>query len=96
VVLLLAQAQKNTFYKFTNNKYIGVAPVAEKEANFLVIPDVPGWTNNFDGCKQKKDWNAYMCVGNSNIGILLFESLDKDRFDRNIAPVFVINVANPK
>lgn len=74
---------KNTFYIFTNNKYIGVAPIAEKTANFLVIPDNPGFTDKFDNCVQKKEWNAYLCVGNPNVGILLFESLDEDRFDRS-------------
>lgn len=85
---------KNTLYKFTNNKYIGVAPTPEK--NFLIIPDIPGYTDKFEGCTKKKDWNAYMCVNNKNLGILLFESLDEDRWDRNVAPVFVINVADSK
>jgi hypothetical protein len=82
---------KNTLYKFTNNKYIGVAPVPEKYPNFLVVADTSGYTTKFEGCTKKKDWNALLCVENQNIGILLFESLDPDNMDRNIAPVYVTN-----
>lgn len=87
---------KNTMYKFTGNKYLGVAPMPEKTPDFLIIPDTPGYTDKFEGCVQKKEWNAYMCVGNADLGILLFESLDEDRWDRNVAPVDIQDAADPK
>lgn len=87
---------KNTLYKFTNNKYVGISPIPEKTPNFIVVPDTPGYTDKFENCVKKKDWNSYMCVNNPNIGILLWESLDEDRWDRNVAPIIVSLVKDPK
>lgn len=89
---------KNQIMKFTGNKYTGtVAPVADKTVTaFTIIPDVPGYADKFDNCVLKKEWNAMMCVGNDKIGTLLFESLDDDRMDRNCAPVYIINKADPE
>ena len=35
-------------------------------------------------------WNGWVCT-NENIGVLLFDSLDADRMDRSVQPVYVQN-----
>lgn len=39
-------------------------------------------------CEFYKSWNGYMCT-DDNIGVLLFDSLDADRMDRSVQPVYV-------
>ncbi len=41
-----------------------------------------------DKCSFFKNWNAYYCL-NNNLGILLFESRDEDKYKRDIAPILV-------
>jgi hypothetical protein len=37
-----------------------------------------------------KDWSGYRCKDTKdNLGLLLFESLDADKEDRLVSPVFV-------
>jgi len=43
-----------------------------------VIPD----------CSYQKSWDAYLCT-DDNIGVLLFDSLDGDRMDRSVQPVYI-------
>ena len=45
----------------------------------------------YESCSERKDmWNGYFCE-NRNIGILLFESLDPDTYDRSIQPINILN-----
>lgn len=60
----------------------------DKPEEFQIAPDVPGYTELFDTCKPKPEWNAYLC-NNRNLGILLFESEDADSWDRSVQPVYV-------
>lgn len=41
-----------------------------------------------EGCEHVSAWNAWKCV-NTDLGILLFESLDDDRMDRSVQPIFI-------
>ena len=41
-----------------------------------------------DGCKHMSDWNAWRCE-NTDLGILLFESMDDDRMDGSAQPIFI-------
>ena len=41
------------------------------------------------GCEEKEAWNAVMCPSNRDIGILTFESLDEDKLDRAVQPVWI-------
>lgn len=34
-------------------------------------------------------WNAWLCK--ANWGIMIFDSLDEDRMDRNVAPIYIKN-----
>lgn len=79
---------KNMIMSFKKTKYIGIAPITEKYEDFQLVPDVPGYTSTFKNCVPKKDWNCYLCQ-NTNLGILLFESLDEDAWDRSMQPIFI-------
>lgn len=40
------------------------------------------------GCSEMKEWNAYIC-DDDRIGTLIIDSLDADRMDRSVQPVYV-------
>lgn len=40
-------------------------------------------------CTKQEKWNAYVC--DPKFGLLIFDSLDADRLDRNVAPVHIKN-----
>lgn len=44
----------------------------------------------YSGCDLRENWNAHFCR-NRQIGLLLFESLDSDTYDRSIQPVDIVN-----
>lgn len=88
---------KNTLYRFTGVTFTGsVTPGIDQEA-FSLAPAVEGYTEHMDGCSPtaeypgngyNEDWNAYIC-NNLQLGQLVFESEDSDRFDRSVQPVYV-------
>jgi hypothetical protein len=41
-----------------------------------------------DGCKYMSDWNAWKCE-NTDLGILLFESMADERMDTSAQPIFI-------
>jgi len=52
----------------------------------VIVSDVPSATNAYSNCDTVSSWNAAHCV-NSQLGVLLFESLDADTSDRTIQPI---------
>jgi len=53
-----------------------------------LIANVPEYSNQFPTCTAMIDEiNGYMC-NTSGLGIMLFESLDPDAWDRSIQPVY--------
>merc|ERR1712166_675281 len=75
-------------FLFTDTKYKGITPIAEKTKNFSIIPDVKDFSSKFDNCVKKDAWNAYICQ-NDKLGILLFESEDDDSLDRSMQPIYL-------
>lgn len=61
----------------------------KKFPDFQIVP----WasTEAFVKCRQRASWNANICW-NDDISILLFESSDKDAWDRSVAPVKLSNL----
>ena len=55
---------------------------------FDIISDNPGFKDALTGCTLNENWNANVCTGD-DMAILEFESLDGDRFDRSVQPVYV-------
>ena len=51
----------------------------------------PGSTSSsvIPGCRLNDDWNAYLCSEQPRIGVLMFDSLDADRMDRSVQPVWI-------
>lgn len=55
---------------------------------FQLIPWIEGYSEMFDGCvSKKKEINGFYCK-TKGLGILLWESLDPDSWDRSIQPVY--------
>lgn len=77
---------KNTLFSFKGTVWEGIKP-ANPLADFQVIPDNKGYSDQFPTCTLMKEWNAYMC-NTEGLGILLWESEDPDKFDRSIQPVY--------
>ena len=80
-------APYNVIYRFRGSKWSGVKPSKAKE-NFEVVSNNPGFTQHAERCEFVKDWNAYFCQ-NDKLGLLHFESQEDERFDRQLAPVYV-------
>jgi len=53
-----------------------------------MIPDVKGYTEHFKDCVPYAAWNGYLC-DNKDLGILLFESEDDDKWDRSMQPIYI-------
>ena len=39
-------------------------------------------------CELQRGWNAWLCETNK-IGVMIFDSLDDDRMDRAVQPVYI-------
>ena len=53
--------------------------------------DEPGSTSSaaIPGCQPEEAWNAYLCGATTPVGVLMFDSLDADRMDRSVQPVWI-------
>lgn len=72
---------------FNNIEWIGTQP-GEVGSNFQLIPNVENYSQNFGNCVPFiENMNGYYCE-TKGLGILLFESLDVDSWDRSIQPVY--------
>jgi len=47
-----------------------------------------GYSEHLTGCEARPLWNGHIC-DNLQLGMLLFESEDSDRFDRSVQPIYV-------
>jgi len=81
-------APKNTIYSFVGSTFEGDVKPTDTEADFQIVPDIPGYTDAIPNCKKYEKWNAWHC-NTDGIGILLFESLDPDKFDRSLQPIYL-------
>ena len=55
---------------------------------FDIISDNPGLNGALTKCTHQATWNAQVCTGD-DMAILEFESLDGDRMDRSVQPVYL-------
>lgn len=62
---------------------------------FDIISDNPGYNGAFSHCTKSTNWNANVCTGD-DMALLVFESLDPDKYDRSVQPVYITqeDVAN--
>ena len=58
------------------------------QSEFTLVSNNPDASNSFKNCKLESVWNNYYCSTN-NIGLLYFDSLDGDTWDRSIQPIVI-------
>jgi hypothetical protein len=85
-------APENVVMKFTASTY--EANDAEKglteEADFQIVSDNHPSSEVWPQCVEKENWSAYRCNSpDTNLGLLLLESLDADKEDRLVSPVVI-------
>lgn len=78
----------NTYMSFKNTKYTGTTVPIRTDSQFQIVPYNAQESANLTGCDPVDNWNAFYCQ-NQNLGILLFESLDSDKWTRTITPITV-------
>lgn len=82
-------APENIVLKFKQTTYSGSTPTYTKK-NFQIIADFKDVAGKINTCEKVNDWNAYICE-NEFISQLVFESLDEDKNDRSVQPVYLTN-----
>jgi len=58
--------------------------------DFVIVPDDKAVGGTYGNCAHKPQQQIYVCQAN-NIGMMMFENLDDDAWDRAIQPVFLLN-----
>ena len=58
---------------------------------FQIVANNPNFTPYAADCELVEDWNAYYCE-NTDLGVLLFESLDGDKESRSYTPLTLNNL----
>ena len=82
-------APNNVFFVFTDTTYSGTTP-SVTVADFTMVPDDETVGGTYENCSHIVDAQAYICQTN-NIGLLMFENLDDDAWDRAVQPVHLIH-----
>lgn len=77
----------NVLYAFKESTIKGSTP-DYVGADFQIISNNKEFAPHVGGCSLHLDQNAYLCQTRT-LGILLFDSLDSDRLDRTVSPVFI-------
>ena len=83
----------NVVMRFEHSQFYG-DDVANMPRGFSIISydnKEPGSTTSsvIPGCKPNDNWNAYLCSDKPKVGVLMFDSLDDDRMDRSVQPVYI-------
>ena len=83
----------NVVMRFEQAQFYG-EDVARMPRSFSIISydnKEPGSTSSsvIPECEPNDTWNAYLCSSTPNIGVLMFDSLDADRMDRSVQPVWI-------
>jgi len=84
-------APNNLIFSFAGTTWKGTTPTSTPEA-FVVIPNEKTVGGTYESCVERPDQQAYICEMD-NIGMMMFENLDDDAWDRAIQPVFLLNEA---
>lgn len=80
----------NTEIRITGAKFEGDVKPLISLPNFYLIPNNPAVAEALqDSCLKKLSYNGYVCAAFNKLGILMFESLDDDRMERSMQPVYV-------
>lgn len=85
-------APHNTFIKFVNARWTGNTDYASNGGltpDFQMLPNNRGVTKHLPSCRFVQTYNAYICNEVPYIATLSFESLDADKEDRSMQPVYI-------
>lgn len=83
-------APNNLIFTFKGTKFEGETKPTTAVADFVIVPDDKTVGGTYPSCDHFKDQQIYVCQIN-NIGMLQFENLDTDGWDRAIQPVYLRN-----
>ena len=80
----------NMAARFKNTRFGGANSPYGIPANFQIVSNNKESISSsvIPGCTLHSMWNAYLCT-NDNIGQITFDSLDADRMDRSVQPVYI-------
>lgn len=78
---------KNVLMDFKDSTFQGTSP-SYASSSFQLISENSDFSQHPSNCTQYSNMNAYIC-DNNDLGVLMFESLDADKFDRAVAPVYI-------
>lgn len=79
-------APSNVLLQFEKTTFNGTIKPVKTDSDFQIVSNNVVNVANYSSCKQVQAWNAYYC-NNYDLGVLLFESLDDDKFKRMITPI---------
>lgn len=79
-------APENIVMKFQGTSYEGISPALT--TSDMTITYALGDTPFYSDCQVKDKWNAWQCT-DRDIGVLYFDSLDGDTYDRSVQPIFI-------
>ena len=83
----------NVVMRFERANFVGRGSSLMPSSFSIISGDnkEPGSTSSsvIPGCKPNEVWNAYECSTKPHVGVLMFDSLDADRMDRSVQPVWV-------
>ena len=83
-------APNNVIFSFAGTTFNGNTKPTSTPADFVIVPDDETVGGTYPGCTHFPDQQIYVCELN-NIGLLMFENLDDDAWDRAVQPVFLKN-----
>lgn len=77
----------NVLFSFLDS-YYSKGSLLNHGKDFQIISNNTGLSPYLDTCTPYREWNAYVCKSNS-LGIMQFESMDPDKVDRGMQPVYI-------
>ena len=83
-------APNNLIFTFTNTKFEGDTKPKKTPADFVIVPNDATVGGTYPGCTHFEDQQIYVCETN-NLGLIQFDNLDADGWDRAIQPVYLRN-----
>ncbi|CDW80878.1 ipt tig domain containing protein [Stylonychia lemnae] len=86
----------NALLLFEGATFSGTIKPKDTYKTFQIIPNNKATVQGYSNCVNYPAWNANHCTSD-NLGVLLFESTDDDRYKRMISPIYIVcNQTNSK
>lgn len=83
-------APNNLIFTFADTTFKGAKKPSFTPSDFVIVPDDKSVGGTYPGCKHFPGQQIYLCELN-NIGMMMFENLDVDAWDRALQPIFLKN-----